>query len=305
MRDRVLVGTRGSSLALAQTNQVVDSLKKFAPNVRYEVVPIRTRGDKMQDFGTTTVEGKSMFTKEIEEALIIGQIDMAIHSMKDLTTDLPADLVIGAVPERANPRDVLLSRNKKKLDQLQVGAHVGTSSARRKAQLLAARADLEILDMQGNVDTRLRKLDKGQYDAIVLAAAGLIRLGLEKRATEYLSIDIMLPAVGQGALAIQSREDDHEIRQLLSNIDDKPTRRAVDAERAFARKLGADCKTPVAAYARAESGKLAIDGMVAARSGKILVRSRIISDNPDAEKVGEELAQALLSKGAATVLEAA
>ncbi len=305
MRDRVLVGTRGSSLALAQTNQVVDSLKKFAPNVRYEVVPIRTLGDKMQDFGTTTVEGKSMFTKEIEEALIIGQIDMAIHSMKDLTTDLPADLVIGAVPVRANPRDVLLSRNKKKFDQLQVGARVGTSSARRKAQLLAARADLEILDMQGNVDTRLRKLDKGQYDAIVLAAAGLIRLGLEKRATEYLSIDIMLPAVGQGALAIQSREDDHEIRQLLSNIDDKPTRRAVDAERAFARKLGADCKTPVAAYARAESGKLAIDGMVAARSGKTLVRSRIISDNPDAEKVGEELAQALLSKGAATVLEAA
>ncbi len=305
MRDRVLVGTRGSSLALAQTNQVVDSLKKFAPNVRYEVVPIRTLGDKMQDFGTTTVEGKSMFTKEIEEALIIGQIDMAIHSMKDLTTDLAADLVIGAVPVRANPRDVLLSRNKKKFDQLQVGARVGTSSARRKAQLLAARADLEILDMQGNVDTRLRKLDKGQYDAIVLAAAGLIRLGLEKRATEYLSIDIMLPAVGQGALAIQSREDDHEIRQLLSNIDDKPTRRAVDAERAFARKLGADCKTPVAAYARTESGKLAIDGMVAARSGKTLVRSRIISDNPDAEKVGEELAQALLSKGAATVLEAA
>jgi hydroxymethylbilane synthase len=305
MRDRVVVGTRGSSLALAQTNQVIDSLKKFAPNVRYEVVPIRTRGDKMQDFGKTAVEGKSMFTKEIEEALIIGRIDIAIHSMKDLTAELPADLVIGAVPERANPRDVLLSRNKKKFDQLQVGARVGTSSARRKAQLLAARADLEILDMQGNVDTRLRKLDKGQYDAIVLAAAGLIRLGLEKCATEYLSTDIMLPAVGQGALAIQSREDDHEIRQLLSNIDDKPTHRAVDAERAFARKLGADCKTPVAAYARAESGKLAIDGMVAARSGKMLVRIRIVSDNPDAEKVGEELAQALLSKGAATVLEAA
>lgn len=301
----MLVGTRRSSLALAQTNQVIDSLKKFVPNIRYEVVPIRTRGDKIQDLGTTAVEGKSMFTKEIEEALIKGQIDMAIHSMKDLTTDLPTGLVIGAVPERANPRDVLVSRNKKKFDQLQEGARVGTSSARRKTQLLAARADLEILGMHGNVDTRLRKLDRGEYDAIVLAAAGLIRLGLEKRATEYLSTDIMLPAVGQGALAIQSREDDHEIGQLLSNIDDKPTRRAVEAERAFARKLGADCRTPVAAYARAESGKLAIDGMIAARSGKMLVRSRIVSDNPDAEKVGEELAQTLLSKGAATVLEGA
>lgn len=300
----MLVGTRGSPLALAQANQVIDSLRKYSPTIRYEVVPIRTRGDEPQDLGTIPVEGKSIYTKEIEEALIERQVDIAIHSMKDLTTDPPTGLVIGAVPDRADPRDVLISRNEEKFDRLQPRARIGTSSPRRKAQLVAARADLEILDIRGNVETRLRKLEKGQYDALVLAAAGLIRLGLERRITEYLATETMLPAVGQGALAIHRREDDHEMRQLLSNIDDGPTRRAVEAERAFARRLGADCRTPVAAYARTESGKLVIDGMVAAESGKMLVRNRIVSDHPDAEKVGEELAQDLLNKGAATVLEA-
>jgi hydroxymethylbilane synthase len=301
----VLVGTRGSPLALAQTKQVIDSLEKYSPSIRYEVVPIRTRGDETQALGTIPVEGKSVYTKEIEEALIEKQIDIAVHSMKDLTTDLPTGIVIGAVPERADPRDILISRNREKLDQLQARARIGTGSPRRKAQLLAARADLEILDIRGNVETRIHKLEKSQYDAIILAAAGLIRLGLERRITEYLPTDIMLPAVGQAALAIHCRASDHEMRRTLSNIDDKPARRAVEAERAFARRLGADCRTPVAAYAKTESGRLVIDGMVAAENGKILVRSRIVSDNPNAEKVGEELAQTLLSKGAATVLEVA
>lgn len=305
MKQRILIGTRGSSLALAQTNQILDSLRKVAPNLRYEVIPIKTKGDKMHDVGTAAVEGKNLFTKEIEESLIEGKVDMAVHSMKDLTTDLPAGLVIAAVPERINPHDVLVSRNRKKFEQLPARSRVGTSSARRKAQLLAARGDLEILDMHGNVDTRLRKLESGEYDAIVLAAAGLIRLGLEKHATEFLSTKVMLPAVGQGALAVQSRENDSEIRDLLSQIDYKPTRRAVEAERAFARKLGADCRTPIAAYARFEDGKLAMEGLVAAPDGKMLVRSRIISNNPDAEKVGEELAESLLKKGAGIVLEAA
>lgn len=305
MKQRILVGTRGSSLALAQTNQIVESLRKLAANIRYEVVPIKTRGDKMHDVGTTAVEGKSLFTKEIEESLIEGKVDLAVHSMKDLTTDLPLGLVIAAVPERTNPRDVLVSRNKRKFEHLPGRARVGTSSARRKAQLLAARGDLEILDMHGNVDTRLRKLEGGEYDAIVLAAAGLVRLGLEKHATEFLSTDMMLPAVGQGALAVQSRENDIEIRNLLSRIDHEPSRRAVEAERAFARKLGANCRTPIAAYARFQNGQLVIDGMVASPSGKLLVRSRIISDNPDAAKVGEELAESLLKKGAEIVLEAA
>ena len=251
------------------------------------------------------MDGKSLFTKEIEESLLERKIDLAVHSMKDLTTDLPEGLIIAGIPVRQNPRDALISRSKAKFAELEGHARVGTSSARRKAQLLAARGDLEIVETRGNVDTRLRKLGSEEYDALVLAAAGLIRLGLEKHATEYLSTNVMLPAVGQGALAIQVREDDAEIRELVSEIDHIETRRAVEAERAFARKLGADCRTPVAAYAKIESGKLAIDGMVAASNGRMLVRSRVVSGISDPAKIGEELAENLLSKGAAAILEAA
>ncbi len=304
MRQRLLIGTRGSSLALAQTNEVVEKLKKTAPNVRYEIAPIKTQGDKMHDIGTSAVEGKNLFTKEIEDALIESRVDVAIHSMKDLTTELPPGLVIAAVPERLNPRDVLVSRRKEKFAQLPGGARVGTSSARRKAQLLAARGDLEIVDMHGNIDTRLRKLRGGDYDAIVLAAAGLIRLGLEKSATEFLATDVMLPAVGQGALALQGRKDDAEVMDLLSKLNHEPTRKAVDAERAFARRLGANCRTPIAAYAKLEGNSIVIEGMVAAPNGRMLLRSRIVSDGPDAAKVGEELAESLLKKGAEIVLEA-
>ena len=304
MKQHVLIGTRGSSLALAQTNEIVDSLKKVAPNIRWEVVPIKTQGDRMHDTGTDAVQGKSQFTKEIEDSLIQGQVDLAIHSMKDLTTDLPSGLVIAAVPERVNPHDVLISRNKKKFQQLSGGARVGTSSPRRKAQLLAARGDLDIVEMHGNIDTRLRKLKEGTYDSIVLAAAGLIRLGLDGSVTEFLSPKVMLPAVGQGGLAVQSREDDTEIRNLLSKLDHEPSHRAIEAERGFARRLGANCRTPTAAYARLENGKLTIDGLVAATSGRLVLRGRIVSDNPSAEKAGVELAESLLQKGAEIVLEA-
>jgi len=303
MKQHLRIGTRGSPLALAQTNEMVDSLKKIAPQIRCEVVPIRTQGDRMQATGKIRVEGKSQFTKEIEDSLIQDKVDVALHSMKDLTTDIPQGLLIAAVPERMNPRDVLISRNKK-FQQLDGGARIGTSSVRRKAQLLAARGDLEIVEMHGNIDTRLRKLEKGDCDALVLAAAGLIRLELEERVTEFFSPNVMLPAVGQGALAVQSRADDIEIRTLLSKLDHEPTHRAIEAERGFAKKLGANCQTPIAAYARLEDGKLAIDGMVAATSGRLVLRSRLVSDNPSAEKAGEELAESLLKKGAEIVLEA-
>ena len=305
MKNLVRVGTRGSQLALAQTKLVVEGLKHTVKGVGYEIVTIRTKGDKMNESRSSAMEGKSLFTEEIEEALLKGDVDMAVHSMKDLTTDMQVGVIIGAVLEREDARDVLISRSKKKFQQLQGGASVGTSSPRRRAQLLAARGDLQIAEMHGNVDTRLRKLEMGEYDAIVLAAAGLIRLGLDRHVTEFLSTGILLPAVGQGALAVQCREDDDEIKELLSHIDDKVTRRAVEAERAFARKLGADCHTPVAAYARVESSKLTIDGMVAALNGRMLVRSQITSINPDPEKVGEELAESLLEKGAGAILEAA
>jgi hydroxymethylbilane synthase len=302
MKQRMLVGTRQSPLALAQTNEVIESLKKTATQLQFKIVPIRTQGDKMHE-SIAAGDGKSMFTKEIEDSLLQKQIDFAVHSMKDLTTQLPPGLKVAAVPERVNPRDVLISRNKK-LQQLEGGARVGTSSVRRKAQLLAARGDLSILEIRGNIDTRLKKLRNGDFDAIILAAAGLTRLGLERNATEFLPPNVMLPAVGQGALAVQCRDDDDETLNLLSKLDHEPTRRAVEAERGFARKLGGNCQTPIAAYAKLEGGKLAIDGMVAAPSGKMVLRGRLVSGNPSAAKVGEELAESLLAKGARAVLEA-
>ena len=305
MRNHIRVGTRGSQLALIQAELVVGMLKRTTEEIRCEVVPIRTSGDRPRESESTTIRDKSVFTKEIEDALLAEKIDLAVHSMKDMTTEQPQGLLIGAIPLRENPRDVLISRTKKKLQALQGGAKIGTSSSRRIAQLLAARNDFEIIEMHGNVDTRLKKLEKGDCDAIVLAAAGLIRLGLEKHATEFLSTEIMLPAVGQGALAIECRETDSEIQAMLTKVDDRQSRSAVEAERAFARRLGADCHTPIAAYAKADSQKLTIDGMVAAATGRMLLRGRLIGNATDSEKVGVELAESLLNKGAEAILEAA
>ena len=303
MKGSVRIGTRGSQLALAQTNEVIEYLKRVNPILTFDVIRIRTKGDNMRQLDTK-VEGKSLFTQEIEEALVQDQIDIAVHSMKDLTTDLSPRIVIAAVPKRASAFDVLVSRDKRKFSQLQPGARIGTSSLRRRSQLLAARGDLRIVDLTGNVDTRLRKLANGDCDALVLAAAGLERLHLDRYVTEILPSKVMLPAVGQGALAIQSRSDNQEIIDLISKIDYPPTRREVEAERAFAKKLGATCRTPIAAYARADSSRLTIEGIVASPNGRMLVRGRVTSDNPDPSKIGEELAKSLLDKGAEAVLEA-
>jgi hydroxymethylbilane synthase len=283
---------------------VVEALRVFAPHINYEVVPIKTQGDKMHESRAGIGEGKSVFTKEIEESLLRGDIHIAVHSMKDMTTDLPAQLKIAAVPLRADHRDALISRGKQKLQELPGGARVGTSSPRRRTQLLAARSDLQVTDLHGNVDTRLRKLDNGECDGIVLASAGLTRLGLEKRITEYLPTKTMLPAIGQGALAIETRTNDTEILELVSHLDEKSSHLAVDAERAFARRLGANCRTPTAAFARISEGRLTIDGMVASADGRMLLRSHLVSSSADPQRAGEELAESLLSKGAQVVLEA-
>jgi len=301
---KINVGSRGSPLALAQTNEVIRALRQFAPNLSCQVVVIKTRGDKSHESAEATPEGKSIFTKEIEDSLLNGEIQVAVHSMKDLPTDLPSGLTLGAIPHRADHRDAMISRGRKKFEQLPGGARVGTSSSRRRTQLLAARSDLEVIDMHGNVDTRLRKLESGSYDAIVLAAAGLKRLGLEKHVTELLPIKIMLPAIGQGALAIEARDDDVETLELISRLDDKSTRCAIEAERAFARKFGANCRTPIAAYAKFQDGKLTIDGMVSSNDGRKLLRSQLTSSSPEPERVGEELAESLLNKGALLVMEA-
>jgi hydroxymethylbilane synthase len=304
VKGKILVGSRGSALALAQASEVISALREITPGLTCEIVAIKTKGDKLHESGESASEGKSSFTKEIEDSLLKDEVQIAVHSMKDLPTDLPPGLTIAAVPRRADHRDALISRSKRKFDALPGRARIGTSSPRRRTQLLAARSDIDVEDVHGNVDTRLRKLDSGGYDAIVLAAVGLARLGFEKRITEYLSIKTMLPAIGQGALAIETREDDHEIIQLVSRLDDKSTRRAVEAERAFARRLGASCRTPIAAYARRHDGGLAIDGMVSSADGRMVLRGQHVSDGTDSENVGEELAESLLKKGAQLVLEA-
>jgi hydroxymethylbilane synthase len=302
MRTRIRVGTRASKLALAQTNQAIEELRKTVPGLRCDIIPIQTKGDKKHEVGTS-IEGKDIFTKEIEEALIEGRVDIAIHSMKDLTVDMPAGVTIAAVPKRANPHDVLISREKRKFMQLSAGSRIGTGSARRRSQLLAARGDLQMVDIHGNVETRLRKLTTENYDAIIMAAAGLERLHLEHEITEVLPTNLMLPAVGQGALAIQSRSSDEEVIDLIAKIDHPFTRREIEAERAFAKKLGGNCRTPVAAYARSYTSKLMIEGMIASSNGRMLVRGRIASDNPNPNQVGEELARSLLDKGAEALLE--
>ena len=289
---------------MAQTNEVIEQLKCIMPNLTFKVIQIRTKGDETREFEKNLVDGKSLFTQEIEDALVQDQIDIAVHSMKDLTTDPSPRIVIAGVPKRANAHDVLVSRDKRKFSQLAPESRIGTTSLRRKSQLLAARGDLQVVDVRGNVDTRLRKLASGEFEALVLAAAGLDRLHLDQHVAEVLSTKIMLPAVGQGALAIQTRKDNQEIKDLIVRIDHPSSRREIEAERAFARKLGANCRTPIAAYARSDSSKLTIEGMVASPSGRILVRGRIVSSDPDSSKVGEELAQSLLDQGAEAVLEA-
>jgi len=301
MRTRIRVGTRASQLALAQTNQVIEELGRVVPGLKFDVIPIRTEGDRMHD--GRSVEKKDMFTKEIEEALIENKIDIAIHSMKDLTVDFSPGITIAAVPKRANPHDVLISREKRRFMQLPAGSRIGTSSPRRRSQLLAARGDLEFVVIRGNVETRLRKLTSGAYDAIILAAAGLERLHLEHETTEILPTNLMLPAIGQGALAIQSRNSDEEIIKLFTKIDHSITRREIEAERAFGKKLGGNCRTPIAAYAKSYSSKLTIEGMIASLDGRMLVRGRVTSDNPKSIQVGEELASSLLDKGAEALLE--
>jgi len=301
MKTRIRIGTRASQLALAQTNQVIDELKRAVSGPKYDVITIQTEGDKKHENGT--FEGKGIFTKEIEKALIEEEVDVAIHSMKDLTVELPPGITIAAIPKRADPHDVLISNGKRIFMQLPAGSRIGTSSPRRRSQLLAARGDLRVVDIRGNIETRLRKLTSGAYDAVILAAAGLERLHLESKRAEVLPISLMLPAIGQGALAIQARTSDQDVVDLVNKIDHPTTRREIEAERAFSKSLGGNCRTPIAAYARSNSSKLTIEGMIASVNGQMLVRSRITSDNPNSLQVGEELARSLLDKGAGTLLE--
>ncbi len=301
----LVIGTRASSLALCQTAIVQTRLEELAPDGAFRIQKIKAQADQDPELPLATLGGEGVFVKELEAALAGRRIDLAVHSMKDLPLDLGRGLTVGAVLEREEPRDALVSRDGQGFGELPPGSRIGTSSLRRRSQLLAKRRDLEMLEIRGNVDTRLRKLDEGRYDAIVIAACGLIRLGLESRITEFLSLDIMVPEPGQGALAVEARADDREVLALLGRLDDPLSRACVDAERAFLRALGGGCRVPIAAYAAHESGMLRLLGIVAAPDGSADVRGSASAAMTEPVALGERLAAELASKGAKELLAAA
>ena len=301
-RSFLTIGTRGSRLAVWQAEWVLAQLRDIAPTVTVTLKRIKTSGDKITDVPLAKIGGKGLFVKEIEEALLHGDIDLAVHSMKDVPTVLPEPLGILCVPAREDPRDALISRGRRPLTALPPGARIGTSSLRRQSQLLHYRSDLEILTLRGNLDTRLRKLNAGDFDGIVLAAAGLKRLGWVQEVTEYLPFEISLPAIGQGALAIEGRRDDGFVRDLLVRLNDPGTHTAVLAERALLDRLQGGCQVPIAGHARIEGNRLRVDGLVASVDGKTMIRDAIEGAPSDARDLGLSLADRLLARGADGIL---
>ncbi|HEY8346037.1 MAG TPA: hydroxymethylbilane synthase [Symbiobacteriaceae bacterium] len=300
----VRVATRGSQLALTQTRWVVDRLREVCPDVAFDIVTFKTTGDKVLNVALSQIGGKGLFTKELEEALLDGRADIAVHSLKDMPTELPEGLKLGCVPQREDPRDVLITRDGRRLADLPPGARVGTSSLRRLAQFRAMRPDLEYVPIRGNVDTRLRKLDEGQVDALVMAAAGLQRMGLAHRITEYLDPAICLPAPGQGALAIEIRAGDDAIGQMVARIHDEAAAVEVRAERALLAKLQGGCQVPVGVLAERRGDSLRLQGLIAAPDGSQVIRHAAEGPADAPEQLGEAVAQWLLDHGGRRILEA-
>jgi hydroxymethylbilane synthase len=301
--NRLRLGTRGSALALAQAAWVKWQLEEHDAQCQVELCIIKTSGDRFIDRPVQNIGGKGIFTKEIEDALRRGEIDLAVHSLKDLPTDLPHDLMIAAVPRREDARDVLISRGKNKLAELAAGARIGTGSLRRRAQLLNRRPELTVVPVRGNIDTRLRKLDEGSLDAIVLAAAGLKRLGREGCITEYLPDEICVSAVAQGALAIESR-DAAALRERFACLHDVATFTEVTAERALLDRLSGGCHVPIGARARVDGPRLQMIAVVASPDGGKICRGEISGTASEAVALGHRLAEQLLSRGAHRLLAA-
>jgi len=304
-RDRpIIAGSRGSRLALQQTQIALDALRRANPGAEFELRTIRPEGDR-SSASLAEIGGRGVFVIEIERALLAGEIDLAVHSLKDLPSAETPGLTIGAVLPREDARDALLSREGLTLERLPAGATVATGSPRRAAQLRSLRPDLRLQDIRGNVDTRIRKVEEGQYDAVVLATAGLARLGWLERASQVFSPEEMLPAPGQGALAVQVRSDDADALRFVASADDADTRAAVTAERAFERRLGGGCNAAVAALAEVDGARLRLRGLVADPAGGRSVKGETEGDAADADGLGVELAERLIAQGATAFLEAA
>jgi len=297
---KIVFATRPSKLARWQTNYVIQLLQQAVPDLVCEVIVITTKGDKELDKPLPEIGGKGLFTQELEAELLSGHVCAAVHSLKDLPVENTAGLTVGAIPVRADPRDVLVCTQFSSLEELPAGAVIGTSSLRRQAQVLRHRPDLKIEPIRGNVDTRIRKVEEGQYDAAVMAGAGITRLGLDKHIATWLPLSIMLPAPGQGALGIQCREDDKTTLAILKKISDIDTTKSVRAERAFLLALGGGCSIPVGAYAEIKEGVIVMQGLVAATDGTQVIKVDGQGEEPDV--LGKQLAKQALAQGAGEVL---
>ena len=303
-KNKLIIATRGSMLALWQAEWIKSQLEELDPSLEIELNKIKTTGDKILDVPLAQVGGKGLFVKEIEEALLRGEADLAVHSMKDVPTELPESLHLSTITKREDPRDAFIAGKEiKSFSELPNGANIGTSSLRRICQLLNKRPDLKITQLRGNVDTRIRKLEEGEFDAIILATAGVKRLGREEKITEKLPVDVSLPAIGQGAVGIECRRDDEFTNNLLKSLDHYETSVCVRAERAFLKKLEGGCQVPIAAYAQLKDGEIVIEGLVGSIDGKILLKDNLRGSPENAESLGTELAENLLSKGAKEILD--
>ncbi len=303
MKKILKIGTRASKLALWQANWVESQLNKFFPDAETEIIKISTKGDQILDRPLALVGGKGLFVKEIEKALLENEIDIAVHSMKDMPGDLPTGLTIGAVPERENPFDVIVSRNNVKLADLPLRAKIGTSSLRRASQIRNFRSDLNISSIRGNLETRIKKLNSGEFDAIILAAAGIKRLGMEELITEYLNERTMVPAVGQGALCIETRKNDQIIEPVMDKLNHEKTAVCVKGERAFLNRLEGSCHIPVGCFARFVDKDIVLTGIVASEDGTKIIKHSCGAEPETIEEIGVELADTLLAKGAKEILE--
>jgi len=304
MRTLLRIGTRASLLAVTQSTSIKNQIEATHPQVRVELVKITTKGDRILDVPLAKVGGKGLFVKEIEDALLAGEVDLAVHSMKDVPTELPDGLHIGIIPVREIPQDAFVSVQYDSLAALPNGATIGTSSLRRKSQLAALRPDLKITDLRGNIDTRLRKLDEGIYDAIILAGAGLNRLGLQQRITVLLDPAQMLPAISQGALGIELRRDDTELFAGLQFLHHPQTALAVAAERAFLLRLEGGCQVPIGAHATLEGTTVRLTGLIASVDGRQLIKDTISGPVEQADRLGTTLAETLLARGGKALLDA-
>lgn len=302
MKKKIIIGTRGSELALAQAKWIAERLRKEQDN-EIELKIIKTKGDKILDVALSKIGDKGLFVKEIENALLDKEIDLAVHSMKDLPTFLAQGLKIGATTEREDVCDALISKKGEKFSALPQGAIIGTSSLRRKAQILAARPDLKIVDLRGNLNTRLRRLEEMEMDAIILAVAGVKRLGWLDKITEILPISLSLPAVGQGALGIEIRENDTYLEKVVACLNDSSVAAAVQAERAFLRRLEGGCQIPIGCLGQVEGNKLLLTGVVAAVNGEKVLREELIGSQEEAEQLGIALAEKMLALGAKEILD--